>query len=76
MKTPLGSFLVMALYVFGTVCVALALLYGLLSFYASLRPDIASFYGGKTNLVELWGFGLVSLGVGRALRILEKDKRQ
>ena len=30
---------------------------------------------GKTNLVELWGFGLISLGVGRALRILEGGGR-
>ena len=74
-KTRLGSFLVWALYAFGTICVVLALLYWLLSFYASLRPETTHFYAGKTNLVELWGFGLISLGVGRALRILEGGGR-
>ena len=49
MKTRLGSFLVWALYAFGTICVVLALLYWLLSFYASLPPETTHFYAGKAN---------------------------
>lgn len=70
MKNAYPRFLYYALNAFGVLSLALGVLYEILTLIASLSPTLSVDSGGLHSL-ELFGFGLISLGLGRVLKLLE-----
>ncbi|RKJ39929.1 hypothetical protein D7X94_09865 [Acutalibacter sp. 1XD8-33] len=71
MKMTYTRLLRYVLAAFGVFALAVAVLFAILKFVSTLSP-IFSFHSGGYNLIELFGFGLLSLGTSQTLKLLEE----